>query len=64
MEDVGRFYGHLVYFTATWQTLWTFGIFCGNLRHFSRLGMLYQEKSGNLCRPSEADFSYIFSAEN
>jgi hypothetical protein len=26
MEDVGTFYGHLVYFTATWNTLWTFGM--------------------------------------
>jgi hypothetical protein len=35
MEDVGLFYGHLVYFTAIWYTyivaiwyiLWLFGIF-------------------------------------
>jgi hypothetical protein len=25
------FYGHLFYFTAIWQTLWTFGTVCGNL---------------------------------
>jgi ABC-type spermidine/putrescine transport system permease subunit II len=35
MEDVGIFYGHLVYFTAIWYTLWTYGIFCGNLVYFS-----------------------------
>jgi hypothetical protein len=30
MEDVGMdIYGHLVYFTTLWYTLWTFGIFCG-----------------------------------
>jgi hypothetical protein len=27
MEDVGIFYGHLIYFTAIWYTLWTFAIF-------------------------------------
>jgi hypothetical protein len=47
MEDVGKLYGHLVYF-------WTFGMFCGYLVYFeviwlifSRFGILYQEKSGN-----------------
>jgi hypothetical protein len=34
VEDVGIFYGHLVYFTAIWYTLWIFGIFCGNLVFF------------------------------
>jgi hypothetical protein len=33
---------HLVYFVATWDTLWSFGIF--SHIHF---GMLYLEKSGN-----------------
>jgi hypothetical protein len=27
MEDVGIFYGHLVYFMAIWSILWLFGIF-------------------------------------
>jgi hypothetical protein len=27
VEDVGIFYRHLVYFTAIWYTLWTFGMF-------------------------------------
>jgi hypothetical protein len=47
MEDVGLFYGHLVCFTAMWYILWPFGIFYGYLVYFSRLGILYQEKSGN-----------------
>jgi hypothetical protein len=34
IEDVGIFYGYLVYFTAIWYI-------------FHRLGMLYQENSGN-----------------
>jgi hypothetical protein len=34
MEDVGIFYGHLVYFMAIWYI-------------FPCFGMLYQEKSGN-----------------
>jgi hypothetical protein len=34
-------------FVAIWNILPTFGVFCGHLVIFSRLGMLYQEKSGN-----------------
>jgi hypothetical protein len=47
MEDVGIFYGRLVYSTAIWYILWPFGILFGYLVHFSRFGMLYREKSGN-----------------
>jgi hypothetical protein len=39
--------GHLVYFVAFWYILWSFGIFYGHLKNFSRFGMLYQEKSGS-----------------
>jgi hypothetical protein len=31
MEDVGLFYGHLVYVVAIWYMLWPFGICCGHL---------------------------------
>jgi hypothetical protein len=34
MEDVSIFYGHLFNFTDIWYTLWTYGIFCGNLVFF------------------------------
>jgi hypothetical protein len=34
LEDVGTFYGHLLYFTAITYILWPFGIFCGYLPHF------------------------------
>jgi hypothetical protein len=47
VEDVGIFYGYLAYFTALWYILWPFGIFYGDLVYFFRLGILYQEKSGN-----------------
>jgi hypothetical protein len=47
MKDVGKLYGHLVYFTAIWYILWPFGTFLVILVYFSRFGMLYQEKSGN-----------------
>jgi hypothetical protein len=47
MEEVGIFYGHLVYSTAIWYILWPFGIFYGYFVCFSRFGMLYQEKFGN-----------------
>jgi hypothetical protein len=53
-EDVGIFFGHLVYFIDIWYLLWTFGIFYGHLVYFMDIwyiiphfGMLYQEKSGN-----------------
>jgi hypothetical protein len=54
MEDVGIFYGHLIYFTAIWYILWLLGIFYNYLVYFMfiwynffRFGMLRQEKSGN-----------------
>jgi hypothetical protein len=31
---VSMFYEYLVYFTANWYILWTFGMFCGNLVYF------------------------------
>jgi hypothetical protein len=34
VEDVGKFYGHLVYFMAIGPILWLFGIFYGYLVHF------------------------------
>jgi hypothetical protein len=34
MEDVGLYYGHLVYFSAIWHVLSPFGIICGHLVHF------------------------------
>jgi hypothetical protein len=34
MKDVGKFYGHFVYFTAIWYFLWTFGIFFGHFWYF------------------------------
>jgi hypothetical protein len=36
MENVGIFYGNLVYFTAIWSILWPFGEFHGRLVYFSR----------------------------
>jgi hypothetical protein len=56
----GLFCGHLVYFKAIWYNLWLFGIICGHLIyvfygylvHFSRFGMLCQEKSDNPAQES------------
>jgi hypothetical protein len=31
MENVGIYYGHLVYSVVIWYILWSFGIFCGHL---------------------------------
>jgi hypothetical protein len=47
LEDVGIFYGHLIYFTAIGYILRPFGIFNGHLVFFPRFGMLYQDNSGN-----------------
>jgi hypothetical protein len=47
MEEVGIFYGHLVYFTPILKILWPFDIFYGNWYIFPRVGILYREKSGN-----------------
>jgi hypothetical protein len=47
MKDVGKFYSHLVHFSAISYILWPFGIFVVILVYFSRFGILYEEKSGN-----------------
>jgi hypothetical protein len=47
LEDVGILYVRLVYCTAIWHILWPFGTLYFYLVYFSRVGMLYQEKSGN-----------------
>jgi hypothetical protein len=47
MEDVGIFYGYLVYFVAFLYMLWSFGICCCHLVYFSHFGLLYPEKSCN-----------------
>jgi hypothetical protein len=47
MIDAAILYGHFVYITANWLNLWPFDTFCGHLVIFSRLGMFYQEQSGN-----------------
>jgi hypothetical protein len=52
LEDVGIFYGDLLYFKAIRYIVWSFGILFDDLAHFSRYGMLYQEKSGNPDRDS------------
>jgi hypothetical protein len=36
-----------IYFIATWNILWRFGILYDHLVHFSGVGIMYQEKSGN-----------------
>jgi hypothetical protein len=49
MEDVGIFYGHLVFYTAIWFSLQPFGVLHRHLVYFgeiwyilSRFGMLCQ----------------------
>jgi polyferredoxin len=37
MNDVGKFYGHLVYFSAIWSIFLQFGIFYSNLVYFAAI---------------------------
>jgi hypothetical protein len=68
MEDVGSFYGNLVYFTAIWSTyftaiwyiLWPFGTF-HIFGIFFRYDNLYQEK--NLATLPESLFCQILSTK-
>jgi hypothetical protein len=46
MEDIGIFYGHLVYFTVIWYMyFWTFGLYCGNLVYFSQFWYVVPKKN-------------------
>jgi hypothetical protein len=47
MEDVGMFYGLLVYFKAIWFILRIIVVFYGTLVIFYRFGMLHLENYGN-----------------
>jgi hypothetical protein len=47
MEDVGVFYGHLVYFMAIWYIFWPFSIINGHLVYFLLFWYVLQRKSGN-----------------
>jgi hypothetical protein len=47
MENLGEFYDHLVYFTATGNILLPFGILCGHLVYFPPFWYFVQRKSGN-----------------
>jgi hypothetical protein len=51
MENFYIIYDHLVYLTAIWYICKLYGplvcIYWGHLVYFSRIGILYQEKSGN-----------------
>jgi hypothetical protein len=57
MKDVGKFYGHLVYFSAISYILWPFGIFYGHLVYIfcGRFGTFFL-KSGN---PALSCFEFL-----
>jgi hypothetical protein len=42
-----HFMANLVNFPGVWYILWHFGLFCGHLVSFPRLGILCHKKSGN-----------------
>jgi hypothetical protein len=52
MEDVGMFYGHLVYFTLIWSILWSFGICLGYLVYFSTFWYVVPRKIWQPCFPA------------
>jgi hypothetical protein len=55
MKGVGKFYSHLLYFTAASFILWPFGTYiCVNLVHFISFGIMHKEKSGNPAARSSA----------
>jgi hypothetical protein len=62
IEDVGIFYGHLVYILpfGIYLHILPFGIFYGYLLYFSRFGMLYREKSGTLLKICEKITKMMF----
>jgi hypothetical protein len=47
MKDVGKFYGHFVYFIDIWYIVWPFGIFCGQFGKFFPFWYVVPKKSGN-----------------
>jgi hypothetical protein len=76
--NLGKFWRALdwkmfIYFKATWNILWRFGIFYGHLVHFvfiwyifSGFSIMYQEKSGNTGRGAQRSMflpSLTFSAD-
>jgi hypothetical protein len=48
MEEVGIFYGHLVYFTDIWYNLWTFGMLLVNWFIFSDLVSITEKNLATL----------------
>jgi hypothetical protein len=59
VENLGIFYDHLIYFTAIRNILWPFGIFCGNLVHFSPFWYFGQRK---ICATLEQTHSPLWLA--
>jgi hypothetical protein len=51
MEDVGKFYGHLVIYDLLLYFMDIWYIFLVIWHIFSRFGILFQEKSGNPVYP-------------
>jgi hypothetical protein len=64
MEDDGTWYIMDTHFTVFCYILWTFGTVRGNLVHFSRFSILYQEKSGNPASSVISNVCRISSSEN
>jgi hypothetical protein len=49
MNDVGKFYGHMVYFSDILYILWPFGIFCGHFSIFFLFWFAVPRKIWQLC---------------
>jgi hypothetical protein len=49
MENLGIFYDHLVYYTATGNILWPFGILCGHLVYFPPFWYFVRRKIWQRC---------------
>jgi hypothetical protein len=60
MEDVGIFYGYLVYVTSIWYFRWTFGIFHVNLVSFPSFWNVVLRKSGSPAPDRQAGINEFF----
>jgi hypothetical protein len=50
MENIGLFYGHMVYFIAIWYIFWPFAILYGYLVYISPFWYVVPQKIWQPCR--------------
>jgi hypothetical protein len=63
VENVGMFYGYLIYLKAIWLISWAFGIFCGHLVYFSLFWYVVPRKIWQPCSTAEFPCKNVSSPE-